>query len=118
MIFSIDDSEVTRIERRLQQNRLALSEAKNRLLEQSRRTLTRPSMLALLLVVGGLAGSRAKTPPPPPDRRRGSTLAVVLSALATPVLRGLAMAAVQRALHGEQRAPSGQWSDRTQHARV
>lgn len=104
MIFGVDDSEVVRIERRLRDDRLALAQAGQRLLEQSRRTLTRPSTLALLLVAGGLAGARAKASPPPPDRRRGgSALAIMLSAVAAPLLKGLATLAVQRAFGGEPR---------------
>lgn len=96
MIFLIDDSEVTRIERRLHGDRLALAESKHALLEQGRRTLTGPWALALLLVVGGLAGARSKASALPPERRRAaSTLAVILRAIGAPLLKGLATIAIQ-----------------------
>jgi hypothetical protein len=98
VIFVVDDSEVARIERRLRDDKLALAEAKRTLLEQGRRTLTRPSTLALLLVVGGLAGARSKAPAQPPDRRRAaSMLAVIVSAIGAPILKGLATIVVKRA---------------------
>ena len=101
MIFGVDDSEAARIERRLRDDRLAFAEAKRNLVEHSRRALTRPSTLALLLVVGGLAGARSKAPPPPPERRRAaSRLALLLSAVWAPLVKGLTSMAVQRALHG------------------
>lgn len=99
MIFDIDDSEVARIERRLRDDRLAFAEAKRNLVERSRQRLTRPSTLALLLVVGGLAGARSRTPESPPERRHGaSRFAVLASAIWGPLLKGLTSMAVQRAL--------------------
>lgn len=106
MIFVVDDSEVARIERRLHGDALALAEAKRTLLEQGRRTLTQPSTLALLLVVGGLAGARSKARAPRPDRlRAGSMLAVMASAIGAPLLKGLATIAVQR-VFGKHQDPA------------
>ncbi len=108
MIFGVDDSEVARIERRLRDDRLAFAEAKRNLVEHSRRTLTRPSTLAVLLVVGGLAGARSKAPTPPPaeGRRAASRLAVLLSAIGAPLLKGLTSMAVQQALRGRHDEPA------------
>lgn len=106
MIFGVDDSEVARIERRLRDDRLAFAEAKRNLVEHSRRTLTRPSTLALLLVVGGLAGARSKAPPPPERRRASSRLALLLGAVWAPLVKGLTSMAVQRALHGRYDEPA------------
>ena len=60
MLFGVDDSEARRAEQRLRDDKLALAEARRALYEQSRRTLTRPSTLALLVVAGGILGARPK----------------------------------------------------------
>ncbi|MEO8565670.1 MAG: hypothetical protein ABI541_04740, partial [Betaproteobacteria bacterium] len=60
MLFGVDDSQALRAEQRLRDDKLALAEAKRALAEQCRRTLTRPSTLAILLVVGGLLGARPR----------------------------------------------------------
>jgi hypothetical protein len=112
VIFVVDDSEVARIARRLRGDRLALAKAKRTLLEQARTTLTRPSTLALLLVVGGLAGARSKAPAPPPDRRRAaSMLAGIVSAVGAPLLKGLATIAIKRAFEHQDPASATRTHD-------
>jgi len=100
VLFSVDDREAVRAEQRLRDDKLALTEAKRALTEQCRRTLTRPSTLAVLLLVGGLAGARPRTAAQAPERRRaGSMLGAILRSLWAPVLRGVTAVAVERALH-------------------
>lgn len=107
MLFTVDDSEVVRIDQRLREDRLAFAGAKHAFREQCTRTLTRPSTLALLLVVGGLAGARSKTPAAAPKRRRGtSMLGAVLAALWVPLVKSLTAIAVQRALRARNDARS------------
>jgi hypothetical protein len=105
MLFTIDDSEVVRIDQRLREDRLAFAGAKHAFREQCTRTLTRPSTLALLLVVGGLAGARSKTPAAAPERRRGtSMLGAVFGSLWVPLVKSLTAIAVQRALRARDGA--------------
>jgi hypothetical protein len=81
VLFGVDDSEARRAEQRLHDDKLALADAKRALYEQSRRTLTRPSTLALLVVVGGLLGARPKAAAQTAERRRaGSVLGAILGA--------------------------------------
>ena len=107
MLFTVDDSEVVRLDQRLREDRLAFADAKQGFREQCTRTLTRPSTLALLLVVGGLAGARSKTPAAAPERRRGtSMLGALLASLGAPLVRSLTAIAVQRALRARKDARS------------
>jgi hypothetical protein len=100
VLFGVDDSEAVRAEQRLRGDKLAVAEAKRALAEQCRRTLTRPSTLAILLVVGGLVGARPRTAAQAPERRRGgSVLGAILRSIWTPVFRGVTAVAVERALH-------------------
>jgi hypothetical protein len=100
VLFSVDDSEALRAEQKLRNDKLALTEAKRALTEQCRRTLTRPSTLAILLFVGGLAGARPRTVAQAPERRRaGSILGAILRSVWAPVFRGVTAVAVERALH-------------------
>ena len=100
MFFGVDDSEALRAEQRLRDDKLALVEAKRALSEQCRRTLTRPSTLAILLVVGGLVGARPRATAQPPERRRaGSVLGAVLRSIWAPLFKGVTAIAVERALH-------------------
>ena len=100
MLFGVDDSEVLRAEQRLRDDKLTLTEAKRALTEQCRRTLTRPSTLALLVVVGGLLGARSKVPAQATERRRaGSVLGAILRSIWVPLFKGVTAVAVERALH-------------------
>ena len=101
MLFGVDDSEALRAEQRLRDHKLALVEAKRALTEQCRRTLTRPSTLAILLVVGGVIGARPRAVAQTPERRRraGSVLGAILRSLWAPVFKGVTAVAVERALH-------------------
>ncbi len=100
MLFSVDDSEARRAEQRLRDDKRALAEASRTLYEQSRRTLTRPSTLLLLVVAGGLLGARPKAASRAAERRRaGSALGAILRSIWAPLFRGVAAVAVQRALH-------------------
>ncbi len=100
MLLGIDDSQVQSAERKLHDDRLALAEATRALREQCRRTMTRPSTLALLLVVGGLAGARAKTRAPAPETRSiSSALGAVLRGVLSPLLKSVAALAVEHVLH-------------------
>jgi hypothetical protein len=69
VLFGVDDSEARRAEQRLRDDKLALAEARRALYEQSRRTLTRPSTLALLVVVRRPLGRTARAR----RRRRAKT---------------------------------------------
>jgi hypothetical protein len=100
VLFGVDDSEARRAEQRLRDDKLALAEARRALYEQSRRTLTRPSTLALLVVVGGLLGARPKAAAQATERRRaGSVLGAILRSIWGPLFRGVTAVAVERALH-------------------
>ena len=100
MLFSVDDSEARRAEQRLRDDKRALAEATRALYEQSRRTLTRPSTLLLLVVARGLLGARPKAVAQPAERRRaGSVLGTILRSIWAPLFRGVTAVAVQRALH-------------------
>ncbi|HEV7412824.1 MAG TPA: hypothetical protein VGP14_04125 [Casimicrobiaceae bacterium] len=100
MLFGVDDSEVLRAEQRLRDDKRALAEAKRALTEQCRRTLTRPSTLALLIVAGGLLGARRKAPAQAAERRRaGSILGAIVRAIWAPLFKGATAVAVERALH-------------------
>lgn len=107
MLFGVDDSEVLRAEQRLRDDRVALAEAKRTLTEQCRRTLTRPSTLALLLVAGGIAGARSKTAAP---ARKGRGALAILGAMLRPIwallFKGAATIAIERALHGRHDEPA------------
>jgi hypothetical protein len=100
VLFSVDESEALRAEQRLRDGKLALAEAKRALTEQCRRTLTRPSTLALLLVVGGLIGARRKAPAEAAERRRGASfLGAIVRSIWAPIFKGITAVAVERALH-------------------
>ena len=100
MLFSVDDSEARRAEQRLRDDKLALAEARHALTERCRRTLTKPSTLAILLVVGGLLGARPRPGAQAPERRRaGSVLGAILRSLWGPLFKGMTAVAVERALH-------------------
>ncbi len=100
MLLGVDDSEARRAEQRLRDDKLALAEAKRALTEQCRRTLTRPSTLAILLVVGALVGARPKAAVLAPERRHGgSVLGGILRSIWTPLFKGMTAVAVERALH-------------------
>jgi hypothetical protein len=100
MLFGVDDSEARRAEQRLRDDKLALAEAKRALTEHCRRTLTRPSTLVALLVVGGLLGARPRSAAQAPERRRaGSVLGAILRSIGAPLFRGVTAVAVERALH-------------------
>ncbi len=100
MLFGVDDSEARRAEQRLRDDKLALAEARRALYEQSRQTLTRPSTLALLVVLGGLLGARPKAAAQATERRRaGSVLGAILRSIWGPLFRGVTAVAVERALH-------------------
>jgi hypothetical protein len=100
VLFGVDDSEARRAEQRLRDDKLALAEARRALYEQSRRTLTRPSTLALLVVVGGVLGARPKAAAQAAERRRtGSMLGTLLRSIWGPLFRAVTAVAVQRALH-------------------
>lgn len=111
MLFSVDESEVLRAEQRLRDDKLALTEARRALTEQCRRMLTRPSTLAVLVVVGGLLGARPRAPEPTAERRRsGSVLGAILRSIWAPLFKAVTAVAVKRALHGhpdETEAASG-----------
>jgi hypothetical protein len=99
-LFGVDDSDARRAEQRLRDDKRALAEAKRALTEQCRRTLTRPSTLALLVVAGGLLGARPKAPVQAAQRRRaGSVLGAILRSIWAPLFRGVTAVAVERALH-------------------
>lgn len=100
MLFGVDDSEALRAEQRLRDDKLALAEAKRALTEQCRRTLTRPSTLAILLIVGGLVGARPRGTASAPERRHGgSVLGAILRSIWAPLFKGVTAVAVERALH-------------------
>lgn len=100
MLFGVDDSEAVRAEQRLRDDKQALVEAKRALTEQCRRTLTRPSTLAILLVVGGLIGARPRPAAQPLERRRAaSVLGAILRSVWAPVFKSVTAVAVERALH-------------------
>jgi hypothetical protein len=100
VLFGIDDSEARRAEQRLREDKRALAEASRALYEQSRRTLTRPSTLLLLVVAGGLLGARPKAAAQAAERRRaGSVLGTILRSIWAPLFRGVTAVAVQLALH-------------------
>ncbi|HEX4524332.1 MAG TPA: hypothetical protein VH704_12500 [Casimicrobiaceae bacterium] len=100
MLFGVDESEALRAEQRLRDDKLALTEAKLALTEQCRRTLTRPSTIALLVVVGGLLGARPKAPEQAAERRRsGSVLGAILRSVWAPLFKAVTAVAVKRALH-------------------
>jgi hypothetical protein len=100
VLFGVDDSEALRADQRLRNDKLALAAARRALTEQCRRTLTRPSTLAILLVVGGLVGARPRAVAQAPERRRaGSLLGAILRSILAPVFKGVTAVAVERALH-------------------
>jgi hypothetical protein len=100
VLFGVDDSEVLRAEQRLRDDKLALTEAKRALTDQCRRTLTRPSTLVLLVVVGGLLGARSKAPAQAAERRRaGSVVRAMLRSIWAPLFKGVMAVAVERAFH-------------------
>jgi hypothetical protein len=100
VLFGVDDSEARRAEQRLRDDKLALAEARRALYEQSRRTLTRPSTIALLVVVGGVLGARPKAAAQAVERRRaGSMLGAILRSIWAPLFRAVTAVAVERALH-------------------
>jgi hypothetical protein len=114
VLFGVDDGEALRAERRLRNDKLALAEAKRALLEQCRRTLTRPSTLAILLVVGGLVGARPRVSAQAAERRRaGSLLGAILRSIWAPLFKGVAAIAVKRALHPhhDEAAPASRGHD-------
>ena len=109
MLFGIDESEALRAEQRLRDDKLALTEAKRALTAQYRRTLTRPSTLAILLLVGGLFGARPRASARARERRRaGSLLGAILRSIAAPLFKGMTAVAVEHALHRhhQQEAPT------------
>ena len=105
----VDESDALRAEQRLQRDRAALTAAVYTLKEQSRRTLTRPSTLALLVLVGGLAargsGARAAT-----REKRGvrSIFGAIARALGSPLLKGVMALAVDRAVRAARDAESAE----------
>lgn len=114
MLFSVDDSEALRAEQRLRDDKLALANARRALTEQCRQTLTRPSTLAILLVVGGLVGARPRAPAQAAESRRaGSLLGAILRSIWAPLFKGVAAIAVERALHPhhDEAAPASRGHD-------
>jgi hypothetical protein len=114
VLFGVDDSEALRAEQRLRNDKLALAEAKRALTEQCRRTLTRPSTLAILLVVGGLVGARPRATAQAAERRSaGSLLGAILRSIWAPLFKGAAAIAVKRALHPhhDEAAPASRRHD-------
>jgi hypothetical protein len=114
VLFGVDDSEARRAEQRLRDDKVALAEARRALYEQSRRTLTRPSTLALLVVVGGLLGARPNAGAQAAERRRaGSVPGAILRSRWGPLLRGVTAVAVERALnrHRDQAEPASRRHD-------
>jgi hypothetical protein len=110
VLFGVDDSEVLRAEQRLRDAQLALAEAKCALYQRCRRTLTRPSTLALLVVVGGLVGARPKAAAQAAERRRaGSLLGALLRSIWAPLFKGVAAVAVEHALHRHHDEPAPAW---------
>lgn len=98
MPLGVDESEVTNAELRLRQDRVALAEAMRAVKHRYRTTLTQPSTLALLLVVGGLAGARSKRRTSAADKRGVfSILRAMLATVWQPLLKGAAAVAVERA---------------------
>lgn len=117
MLFGVDDSEAVLAEQRLRDDKLALAEAKRALTEQCRRTLTRPSTLAILLVVGALIGARPRAAAQASERRRaGSVLGAIMRSIWAPVFKGVTAIAVERALHRhrDDAAPASGRQDRTE----
>ena len=108
MLTGIDDREVIRAERRLREDRIAIDHAVLELKRRSRRTLTSPAILALLLIAGGIAGigSRRATGR---SRQEPSKVGGVMRSLWSPLLQSLAAAAVQRILrqHDCDAVPEG-----------
>lgn len=105
----VDESDALRAEQRLQRDRAALAAAAYALKEQSRRTLTRPSTLALLMVVGGLAargsGARAAT-----REKRGvrSIFGAIAWSVGSPLLKGMMALAIDRAVRAARDADTAQ----------
>lgn len=103
MLFGVDDSEALRAEQRLRVDKQALVDAKRALAGECRRALTRPSTLAILLVVGGMIGARPRAAAQPPERRRaGSVLAAILRSAWAPLFKGVTAVVVERALHRQR----------------
>jgi hypothetical protein len=116
VLFGVDDSEAVRAEQRLRDDKLALAEAKRALIEQCRRTVTRPSTLAILLIVGGLVGARPRAAVQAPERRRaGSVLGAILRSIWAPIFKGVTAVAIERALHRHRNdtAPASSRHDST-----
>jgi hypothetical protein len=100
VLFGVDDTDALRAEQRLRDDKLALAQAKRALIEQCRRTLTRPSTLAIMLVVGGLVGARPRAAMQAREgRRTGSVFGAILRSIWAPVFKGVTAVAVERALH-------------------
>jgi hypothetical protein len=101
----VDEADALRAEQRLQRDRAALAGALDALKEQSRRALTSPSTLALLMVVGGLAarssGARAATREKPGFR---SVFGAIARSIGSPLLKGMMALAVDRALRAARDA--------------
>jgi hypothetical protein len=117
VLFGVDDSEAVRAEQRLRGDKLGVAEAKRALAEQCRRTLTRPSTLAILLVVGALVGARPRAAAQAPERRRaGSVLGAILRSVWAPLVKGVTAIALERALrrHHDEAAPASGPHDPTE----
>ena len=115
MLFDVDDGEALRAEQRLRNDLLALAGARHTLTEQCRRTLTRPSTLALLLVAGGVVGARSKAAAPAPKGQRAfSILGAMLRPIWAPLFKGAATIAIERAMHGrhDQGGPAPNSNDK------
>ena len=115
MLFDVDDGEALRAEQKLRDDLLALVGAKRTLTGQCRRTLTRPSTLALLLAAGGVVGARSKEAARAPRGQRAfSILGAMLRPIWAPLFKGAATIAIERAMHGrhDQGGPAPNSNDK------
>ncbi|HEY2863084.1 MAG TPA: hypothetical protein VGK37_05645 [Casimicrobiaceae bacterium] len=101
----VDEAEALRAEQRLQHDRTALAAAVYALKQQSRRTLTRPSTLALLMVVGGLAATGSGTRAARREKWGvGSIFGPIVRSIWSPLLKAMTALAVDRALRAARDA--------------
>ena len=101
MLTGIDDSEVVRAEHRLREDRIAVGVALLELKRRSRRSLTIPATIPLLLVAGGIAGAGSRRATGE-ARRDGSKAGGIARSLWLPLLQSLGAVAVRRILRGQE----------------
>ena len=101
MLTGIDESEAVRAEHRLREDRIALDVALLELKRRSRRSLTSPATLALLLVAGGIAGAGSRRAAGG-ARKDGSKAGGIARSLWLPLLQSLGAIAFRRILRGPE----------------